>query len=762
NMLFLAMLGFYFLLSVLDFKYWIRIFGSVAFAFSTFNLIIIGAGHITEMMSMAFIAPVLGGIILTYRGKLLLGGSVTALMTAILIYNDHLQIMYYTLIMIICLAVGYGIHAYRQRQMKQYLIASVILIFAAVLAILPASDNLLVTKEFTKYSTRGSQSTLTLTNKMNNQESKGGLNIDYAFQWSYGKMETFTLLVPGLFGGSNNEKLSSSSHIYKYLSSIGVPPANADQAVQSMPTYWGNQPFTSGPVYFGAIICFLFVLSFFLVKSWEKWWWIGAAFLGIILSWGKNLPFINNFLFYHLPLYNKFRSPSMALVIPQVAFVFLASWTLNEFMVTKMKKEEVWKGIRSSFYITGGIVLVLTSGILFDFRGPGDPSLLASFTQQLGGNADMAQKMMNALIQDRVNMLHSDGLRSFVIILLVVGALWAYLKGKIKLTPFVTTVAILLIIDLFQVDKRYLNDQSFVDENNYAGVQTPSPADLQILQDKDPYYRVLNLSQGISQIFNGDALTSYFHHSIGGYSPAKLWRYQDLIDFQIQPQIEQMVAQLQTTKTLDSTSLGIFSSSPVLNMLNTKYFIINPNSAPVENNAALGNAWFVDSVEWVPNANHEMEALSQFDPKTEVIIDQKFKKDLAHFHPVPNTKADIHLTEYGLNELKYTSQNNQDGLAVFSDIYYPAGWKAYMDGKELPIIRVDYALRGLKIPAGNHQIIFKFHPTTYFLGQQIALYSSLGLILLSFSGIFIAVFKERGKEGILKNPDFKRKGTENQ
>lgn len=708
NMLFLAMLGFYLLLTVLGYNYWIRILGAIAFGFSSYNLIIIGVGHVTKMMCMAYMAPLLAGVILTYRGRYLTGGALTALMAALMIYNNHLQITYYTLLMLACLAIGQLITAIKQKTLPDYLKATLVLVIAGLLAVLPAADNLLITKEYTNYSMRGSQSELTL-NKTAPSQKSSGLDIDYAYRWSYGKMETFTLLIPNLYGGSSHGSLSTGSKTYETLTQLGMPPTQAEQIIKALPLYWGPQPVTSGPVYFGAVICFLFVLALFLIQSWEKWWMLVAIVMAVVMAWGSNFPVINHFLFYHLPYYNKFRAPSMILVIPQVLFVWMACWALQEVLKKNISKQVLLNSLKKSFYITGGILVVLgmLGAMFFDFKSATD--------QQIFGN----EQLIKAIQEDRASMLRMDALRNLVLVGIAAAAIWAFLKEQLKARLLVAIVVSIVAIDMITVGKRYLKDDDFVEPIQYDAAFQPTAIDQQILQDKDPYYRVMNLT---SDTFN-EAITSYHHKSIGGYSPAKLWIYQDLIDHQISK-----------------------NNMAVLNMLNTKYFIVpgqNGQAQLQRNPDALGNAWFVKSIHWVPDANSEMLALNHFNPRDTVVIDKRFQAEVGTIEPRADAKAQVKLTQYGLNELHYQSSNANLGLAVFSDIYYPAGWKAFIDGKETPILRVNYALRGLKIPAGQHQIVFKFHPDTYFTGQKISLISSLTLILLVAGALATALLRKK-------------------
>ncbi|GAA4318112.1 YfhO family protein [Compostibacter hankyongensis] len=737
NMLFIAMLGIYFLLCVLGFNYWVRIFGAVAYGFSSYNLILMVTGHITKMMCMAWMAPVFAGIILVYRGRHLLGGAITALSAGLLIYNNHLQVIYYTLIMIGCLVVGELVYSIKEKTLPRFLIASVVLLIAGILAVLPASDNLLITQEYAKYSIRGSQSELTLQNTTNQSFEKGGLDIDYAYQWSMGKLETFSILVPNVYGtASVSPEFVSNSETKAKLLSLGVPPQQADAVAGQFAgwLYWGPQPGTS-QVYFGVVVCFLFILSLFLIRSRHKWWLLAVTVIGIVMSWGRNFAGINDFLFYHLPFYNKFRAPSMSLILPQLTFVWLAGWALQELVTGNTDQKKAWEAIKKSLYITGGIIILLMiiPGSLMDYSGPNDSMLQGPQAQLLG-----------ALRSDRASLLQHDAFRSLILVLIFAALLWAFVKQKIKTTPFFVILGVVLLFDLFQVDKRFLNNDSFVPAEEPA-MPAPSAADQQILQDKTPYYRTLNLATSPSNIFNGDALTSYYHKSVGGYSPAKLWRYQDLIDYQLTPEIQRIISSLQGKQSLDSAAMAAFQSSPVLNMLNTRYFIVNPGAPPVRNNAALGNAWFVKGVRWAPDANSEMRALSNLDVQDSAVIDQRLRSQVGTV-AAADSAAHIQLTQYGLNALKYASENTAEGLAVFSDIYYPAGWKAFIDGKETPILRVNYALRGLKIPAGKHQIEFRFHPDTFFTGQKIAGFSSVLLILLVIGGLVAeGVRRQRAK-----------------
>lgn len=711
NMLFLAMLSMYLLLCILDFKYWIRVMGAIAFAFCSYNVIIIDVGHVTKMFDIALMPAVLAGIILTYRGKLLTGAALTALATGMLIYNNHLQIIYYTLIMVACLAIGAFVHALREKQLPQFFKASGLLAIAGGLAVLTSMDSLLMLREYTDYTMRGSKSELTLDQGDVAQKKSTGLDIEYAYDWSYGKAESGTLLIPGYVGNSSAQQLSTSSHFAEQMESLGVPAAQVEQFLgqQKLPLYYGAQSKgTSGPVYVGAIICFLFVLSLLLVKSWHKWWLIAVTVIGFILAWGKNMAFINDFLFYHLPLYNKFRAPAQALVLPSLTFVILGCWGLQEVANGKHTKAELLKKLKEALMITGGVLLgfILISHFFVGFSSASDANMLSYFAQAMGGEEN-AKLLIRALEKDRSSLLLKDSIRSAIFIFIAAAAIWAFLESKIQWQVAALVITAAVTIDLLQVDRNYLNSESFVDDLSYMQALQPSPADQQIKQDPDPYYRVFNLATAPFD----DASPSYFHKNIGGYSPAKLWIYQDLITHQISKQ-----------------------NMHVLNMLNTKYFIVpdQKSGQPIaqRNPGAYGNAWFVKDIIWAPDANTEMKTLDYLNTRDSAVIDKRFAQQLGSFKPNADSSATIKLTKYGPNKLEYTSHNPQDGFGVFSEIYYPAGWKAFVDGQPADIIRTDYALRGIKIPAGDHKIEMRFEPTTVFTGLKIAGISSTLLLLL--------------------------------
>jgi hypothetical protein len=669
RLLFMYLLGFYIFLLSVGCKSWLSIIGAVAYAFATYNLLIIDAGHASKCYAMAAFAPVLGGIILTYRGKYLAGALITLIFTGLNVAYNHQQISFYLVLTIIVLAVVYFIFALREKRLKQFFIASGILAASAGLAVLPALGGLIPTMDYAQETMRGGAVLKDKTDDAaEHAKKKGGLDIDYAYAWSYGKMESFTLLVPNLYGASSHYDIGTNSKTYEALRQSG----QGAQFVRYAPMYWGDQPFTSGPVYAGAIICFLFILGLYLVPEREKWWLLIATMLAVFMSWGRHFPLLNEFLFYHLPLYNKFRTPSMSLIIANVTMVIMSMLTIKS-LLEGSKEKGFLKAFKRPFLVslgaTGGVCLLfIVFGRAFDFSAQEDlrrPDWLVS-----------------ALQEDRHSMLVKDSLRSLVFIAMGAALIWWWAKNKIKLTYFAVGMGALILIDLWQVDKRFLNNNSFVPKKT-AKTITPTDVDKQILQDKHPNYRVLNFA---SSTFN-ESQTSYFHKSVGGYSPAKLRRYQDIIDH-----------------FLSGKNLNM----EVINMLNTRYFILpdkNSGSGRVQHNPdAMGNCWFVDSIRWVNNPNEEIESLATFNPRRAAIVDTAWKSALPLDLPqyVGGDKDIITMDSCVPGYLRYTSSSAAPvRLAVFSEVYYKT-WKAYIDGQEAPLVRVNYILRAVPIPQGNH------------------------------------------------------------
>ncbi len=703
GVLFIYLFGFYIFLTSIGCKPLLSIVGAVAYAFTSYNLIILEAGHVNKGLVMATMAPIIGGIILCYRKKFLWGGLITLIFTGINVVSGHQQISYYLLLVIIIIAIVYLIYAIKEKTLKDYFKSSIILLFAAALAVAPALGSLISTADYTKETMRGGS---VLQNDATGKKESSGLDIDYAYMWSYGKGETMTLLIPNFNGASSHYNIGENSEYYNLLKKAGYG-AQAAQASKHAPMYWGDQPFTGGPSYAGAIVCFLFVLGLIIVKGPEKWWLLGATILSIVMAWGKNFEIVNNFLFYHLPLYNKFRVPAMALIIAEVTMAALAILALKEIFDNKSNRKIYLKPVYISAGIAGGLCLIfaLFGGSLMSFSG-------------LTDNQIQSPEMLAAIISDRKSMLTSDSWRSFIFIALAAGVLWYYINNNFKTPYVIAIIGVLIFADLWTVDKRFLNYDSFIPKQKEK-VVTPTDADQQILQDKDPDYRVLNLTSSTFQ----ESRTSYFHKSIGGYSPAKLRRYQDIVDYYFAGNI----------------------NMNILNMLNAKYVIVPAQQGQQVvqmNPEVLGNAWFVNELKWMNSPDEEIVALKDFNPAQTALIDKEWQSTLKGWESLQHEKdsmASIRLTDYANpGNIFYESSSTMPHLAVFSEVFYKT-WHAYIDGQEVPLVRVNYILRGLEIPAGNHKIEFKCVDDVYLQGAKISKIASIivGLIILCLLGFAI-------------------------
>lgn len=694
DMVFLYMLGFFILLMVLGVNPWLSIAGAIAYGFSSYFLIILEAGHNSKAHAIAYMAPALAGMILTYRGKYLAGGIMTLLFLALEIRAGHPQITYYLMLLVLVLGITEFAGAIRTKTLPHFSKATAVLIATASIAVLTHITNLWATYEYGNYSIRGKSE---LTSQKENRTS--GLDKDYATQWSYGVAETGTLIIPGFHGGASYGELSSNSNTYKALIANNVPRTQADEIVKTMPTYWGTQPFTSGPVYIGAIVMFLFVFGLIIIKGNFKWWLLAGAILSIFLAWGKNFMPLTDFFLMYFPGYNKFRAVAMTLVIAELAIPILAFVALNEVFAKKIEAKKLLKALKLSFYIAGGFSLffILFPGLFFGFDSPGDVQMKGVYPDWL----------IQAILDDRKQILRLDALRSLVFILLAAGAIWALIKGKLKSSYAIVFFTVLILVDMWTVSKRFLTTDDFVAKSKVERPFPKTKANELILKDTDPNFRVLNFTVDPF----ADASTSYYHKSIGGYHGAKLRRYQELYDHYIKQNFN-----------LD-----------VVNMLNTRYFI-QPDQekrpSVVPNLQAFGNAWFVDDYVLVNNADEEINALGETNLANVAVIDKQFKEQLGDFTPAVDSAAMIKLIEYQPNHLIYQSNTTKDQLTVFSEIYYDKGWNAYVDGIMVQYFRTNYVLRGLVLPAGKHLVEFKFEPTVYRVGEKISFASSLLVILL--------------------------------
>ncbi|HNW57941.1 MAG TPA: YfhO family protein [Bacteroidales bacterium] len=705
--IFLSMLGFYIRLLIFKVDWRLAIAGALAYGFSTYFFFILAAGHNTKAIAIAYMAPMIGGIYCTYRRNAIRGALITTFFLTLEIIANHPQITYYAFMCILVFIIGEFVFSYRRHELPLFLKNSAILIVPVLLSVGMNFNSLYTTYEYSKYSTR-SRSDLVAENKV----QTSGLDKDYITQWSYGVDETLTLLIPDFRGGAC-QPFDKDSETVKALRKN-----NSGQYVNSFMRYWGSQPWVDGPVYVGAIIFFLFILGLIIVKGPEKWWLLAATVLSIMLAWGKNFMPLTNIFLNYFPGYNKFRAVTMILVIAEFCIPLLGVLALRDIFNGAVSKKDTLKGLKIAFGITGGLTLlfVLLPGLAGSFTSPAE--------QQMPG------WLTSALISDRKELLRSDSFRSFILILLGALLILAFYHEKVKKEHVITIFAILFLIDMWSVDKRYLNADKFVNKEAKVKMSSPTIADNIILKDVSDY-RVLNLT--VSP-FN-DASTSLYHKSIGGYHGAKLKRYQELIDSSLIGDIAMIQKAGTYAKSIEDFQ-SVFNSTPALNMLNTKYVIINPQAPPVINPDALGNAWFVETPVMVNNANEELATLNKIDPSLQAVIDRRFKDQIKNSE-YPLVEGDkIELKSYKANELVYNSSANNEKLAVFSEIYYPAGWKCYVDGKESNYFRANYTLRAMIVPAGNHEIKFSFKPSSYTVGNNISMASSVIFILLLAGWLF--------------------------
>ncbi len=697
NLIFLYFIGFFILLMVMKVDPWLSIAGALAFGFSSFFFIIIDVGHNSQAHAIAYMAPLVAGVLLTLKKKYLQGGILTAVFLSLEIKANHPQITYYLAMIALLLLIFRLMQSIREKEAKSFITACGVLSLALIFALLTNLTTLWATLEYSKYTVRG-KSELT----SDKQNRTAGIDRDYATHWSYGIGETMTLMIPDIYGGASGTKVEKSSAVVKAMQDNGIDEVTISRFTSqpvSFLYYWGNQPSTSGPVYAGAIVCFLFILGLFLVKGAIKWWLLTATLLSIILAWGHNFMAATNLFLDYFPVYNKFRAVTMILVIAEFCLPLLGILAVKELVENQAEKKRNFRGLQLSFAITGGISLlfVFFPGLFFNFTGPDDAELSRQYPDWF----------MAAVRTDRLSLLRGDALRSFIFITMTALLLWGVLIGKLKKEYLFTALILLFLTDMFAVNKRYLNSDSFTTTSSLEVPFEPTNADRQILLDKNPDYRVFNLSSGNPFI---DPTTSYFHKSLGGYSGVKMRRYQELWERQI-----------------SRNNMG------VLNMLNTKYFIVTGKDKQPEaqyNPGALGNGWFVQSVKLVSGADEELESLSGFRPDSVAIIDRQFTESLKGFSGSRDTSDHISMESYAPNRLAYHFNTRKNGLAVFSEIWYPEGWNAYVDGKLTPHFRANYVLRAMVLPAGNHKLEFRFEPKVYAIGEKVSLVSSLVLLIL--------------------------------
>ena len=725
---FIMMLGFYILLRAFGIPAWLAGLGGIIWGFSSYFFILIAAGHIWKFITLAYIPPTIAGIVLAYRKKYLLGGIITALFMAMQILSNHVQMTYYFLFVILFMVGAFFEDAWRKKELPQFFKATGVLIVAGLIGVSINLSNLYHTYEYSKETMRG-KSELKYEGAAAKQTSSG-LNRDYITQWSYGIGETFSLLVPNVKGGasvplSRSEKaMEKANPMYSSLYS-------------QLTQYFGDQPMTSGPVYVGAFVLMLFILGCFIVKGPMKWALLGATIFSILLSWGKNFMGLTDFFIDYIPMYNKFRAVSSILVIAEFTIPLLAILTLKEILTKPELLKEKLKYIYISFGLTGGLALLfaIAPRLFFPTYIPGNE--MAALQNALP--ADQLSPIIANLEEMRVHLFTSDAWRSFFIVTIGTLLLLAYNAKKLKATWTVAAIALLCLGDMWSVNKRYLYDEQFIPKSEQTATFRKTQTDELILQDPSLDYRVLNFAGNTFEENN----TSYWHKSVGGYHAAKLRRYQEMIDHHIAKEMQAAYQEVATAGgQMDSVNAAKF---PVLNMLNTKYFIFpagqQGQTVPIENPYTFGNAWFIDKIQYVNNANEEIDAIGQVDLQQTAIVDSKFKEALKGVNEgYKDSLSTIRLTSYEPNQLVYETSSPQDGIVVFSEIYYP-GWTATIDGKPADIARADYILRAMTVPAGKHTIEMRFDPQSLHITEGIA-YGAMALLLV---GVIILIWIYRKK-----------------
>jgi hypothetical protein len=727
-MVFTGLLCFYILMCVLGVNWWLAIAGAIAFAFASYNIIIIEAGHIVKAYVIGYMPLTLAGMALLFRRKYLWGGIWFLLGVAFSLSNGHIQITYYLVALCLFIYLGYTVNKIiKEKAQGEWMKASLVMLVCVILAVAPNAQGMYSNWDLGQHSIRG-QSELTPKPDENGQVEKAstGLDKDYAFEWSYGWKELLTIMIPNVYGGSSGGTLDSSSELYKELKQHN---AQVGKEVQTY-TYWGDKAFTSGPVYFGALVCFLFLLGMFAIRSSMKWWLLAGSVFLTFLALGRNFDAFNDLMFHHLPLYNKFRTVEMALVIPGLVFPVVAIWGLRRILDGKVEEKQLREGFLWSLGITAGICLLvwLAPSLLLDFRSAYD----AQFTGQV------PEWYYNALLADRASLASSDAFRSLVFILLGAGLLFWFRKSKKRKTSAAIVgagIAILILADLWTVDRRYINDGSYTREKPEETYKE-GLADKEILKDTESF-RVLGLNNPWQ---NTDV--SYFHHSVGGYHAVKLRRYQELIERRLSKEYQQIVKAFQNASAFEDIYPAL-AASPSLNMLNARYIIYNVEQPPLRNPFAFGNCWFVQEIEIADHADAEIAALETIQPLETAVIDKRFALELEGFAPRQDSTATISLENYRPNRLTYKSKTASEQLAVFSEIYYQPGWKVKIDGREASHFRADWILRAMRVPAGEHTIVFEFLPERYIAAAWISSISSFLILLLLAGAVGYSLWKER-------------------
>lgn len=715
----LYLLGGYFLLSTLRIRPWLAAVGAIALAFTSYNFVYIEAGHLNRAYAIAYLPFIMGAIFMCYRGSRLWGPVLLALFLALEIRANHVQTTYYLFLAMLIYVLFALYYAFKDKQLKSFFQASALQLVAVAVAVLVNASVLFPTYEYSKLTIRGPSNIVKV-----DEGNSSGLDKQYAYDWSQGIGENITFLIPNAYGGRSGGVLDRDAEVVKTMVGLGIPEAQAMQAADRMfPTYWGEKMFTQGPWYFGASVIFLFILGLVSVKDRIKWWIVGVTVLSILLAFGKHFPLISDLFFDYFPMYNKFRAVESILIIPAILIPLLAVLAVNELITRGDTIPKLDKKVLYTFIGVGGFCLLVAfvPSLFLDFKTSNHQTFVSQVEQVFGGDKGAANEVVRALIKDRTSLATADAYRSFFIVALTFGLIWFFIKKKLGMPVLVGVLGIIILADLWSVDKRYLNNDSFVDSSTAKARIPEREVDQLIRLDKDLSYRVFDLTRSPFQ----DAMTSYYHKSLGGYHAAKLMRFQEILEHQFNGAINE----------------------DVLDMFNVRYLITqNPQNGAEQiqrRGTASGNAWFVERVTFVKDNAQEMQAISSFDPKKEAFVHEEFKNKLNATRLGQPGNADINLVSYHPDTLVYESTSPNDAFAVFSEVYYDKGWKAYIDDQEVPIIRANYILRALQVPGGNHTIKFVFAPDSMRISEMISLIASIILVLGLAVAVWFSVRKKK-------------------
>ena len=721
NIIIISCIGFYILMLMMGLNPWLALIAALAYGLSSNLLSSLNAGHNTKVLSIAYLAPSIGAVIMTFRGKIWVGSFLTSLFVGLMISASHFQIVYYFLLISVLGGAIFLAYAIKEKMLDSYFKSVVALLIAGLIGFLPNFSKIYNVREHSQETIRGGQKLLS----SKSEKDEGGLDRSYAMSWSHGIMESFTVVVPSILGGSSAEELPDNGAVAEL-----VGKQRKGQPLMG-PTYIGDQPFLQGVIYFGAAFIFLFFLALFVVEGKYKVWLLAVIALSFFIAWGRHFSIFTDFLFDYLPMYNKFRAPSMALAMAGIAIPLLGMIGLSKVFAKELDTVKFSKAFKLTLYSTGGLMLILLLyGLTTDWMGPNDAALQA---KQPWSNPEL----FAALLEDRKSLFLSDWMLSTFIMAICAGVIWLYSRAKLSMTMALIVLAVVTIGDSWRVSKRYLNDDSFVEQRKYDNHFATSGADKAILQDTDPHYRVLNLMGDPWT----DGPTCAHHENIGGHHAAKVQRYQDMIENQLRTQIQIInKAVLQGPEGL-TMNPQVSKSMTAYNMLNTKYYIVQKNAqGVVRNPTACGNAWFVSDIKQVSSHDDEMAAISTIDPLETAIIHNEFEADLYNYEFEKGANASVQLTAFKPDHLEYKSNNSSAGLAVFSEVYYTNGWNAYVDNEPVDIYRANYILRAIKIPAGEHNIEMRFEPASYAIGEGVSLAGSI-LFVLFGAGVAYARWK---------------------